>query len=381
MSITYLTVTVGHCGRFLVPLLLACLFAATRADAGWSTGYYRQADAGIMPPSEIHFAALTHAIHTHVAPSGDGSVMSGEVGMTPAASSGFISAAHGAGVKALLGVANGWPRSADFSGAASPAHLEAFIGNLIALMQSRGYDGLDIDWEPLRNSEVPQFKALILGLRAAMDEITPRPVLTAALWHQQAAAASLQDCLAQVNIMTYDMGKSRSMTWHNAALYASDRKGGSVEKRMSGFVEAGVSPGKLGIGLPFYGYIWRGGTGTPTGGTTAPLQAWATAPDISWMNYNGLMLNLHEAQYERWDAAAQVSYLSIDKDGSEDDVFVSYDDPKSIAAKVNYARSKGHGGWIIWDLSADYFPERSTMAQKHPLAEAIRCAVEAGQQG
>ena len=334
-----------------------------------------------MPPSEIHFAALTHVIHTHVAPNGDGTVMSADLGMTPAASSAFISAAHHARVKALLGVANTWPRSADFPGATSPAHLEAFIGNLVALMQTRGYDGIDIDWEPLRGSEVPQFRDLVIGLRAAMDRITPRPILTAALWHQQAAVASVQDCLDQANIMTYDMAKTGFMTWHNAPLYTSDSRAWSVERRMSSFVGAGVSPGKLGIGLPFYGYIWGGGTGTPTGGATAPRQGWTTAPGITWMNYNSIMVNLHEARYERWDAAALVPYLSIDRTGPEDDVFVTYENPSSIAAKVEFARSRGYGGWIIWELSADYFPQGLTMAEKHPLAEAIRGVMEAAQPG
>lgn len=378
MAIVHVVVSRGHWGRVVVPLVLACLFAAARADAMWSTGYYRQADAATMPPSEMHFAALTHVIHTHVAPNGDGSLMSADLGMTPAASAAFISAAHRVGVKALLGVANGWPHGADFPGATDPAHLEGFVENLIALMQTRGYDGIDVDWEPLHDSEVPQFVTFISDLRAAMDRVTPRPILTAALWHQEAAVASVQDCLDQINIMTYDMARTGFMTWHNAPLHTSDSRAWSVERRMAGFVQAGVSRGKLGIGLPFYGYIWRGGTGTPTGGATAPRQGWTTAPKVSWMNYNGIMLDLHEARYERWDAAALVPYLSIDRTAPEDDVFVTYENPSSIAAKVEFARSRGYGGWIIWELSADYYPEGSTMAEKHPLVEAIRDAMEAG---
>jgi chitinase len=89
------------------------------------------------------------------------------------------------------------------------------------------------------------------------------------------------------------------------------------------------------------------------------------------------MAKHYAAGAERWDAAAQVPYLSVDKPGAADDLFATYENPRSIAAKIAFVKATGYGGWIVWDISADYFPEATTPAGKHPLAEAIRVAREA----
>ena len=61
----------------------------------------------------------------------------------------------------------------------------------------------------------------------------------------------------------------------------------------------------------------------------------ATAAADGWVKY--------------WDDTAKVPYLY----NSTTNQFVSYDDPESIAIKVNYLKSKGLGGAMIWELSED----------------------------
>lgn len=48
-------------------------------------------------------------------------------------------------------------------------------------MSTRGYDGVDLDWEPLESSDTALFTNLVTELREALDEISPRPLLTAAV--------------------------------------------------------------------------------------------------------------------------------------------------------------------------------------------------------
>jgi chitinase len=52
--------------------------------------------------------------------------------------------------------------------------------------------------------------------------------------------------------------------------------------------------------------------------------------------------------------------------------WISFDDATSIAAKVNYVQSNNLGGWIIWALDQDYFPDQTP---KHPLLTAIKNAM------
>lgn len=49
------------------------------------------------------------------------------------------------------------------------------------------------------------------------------------------------------------------------------------------------------------------------------------------------------------DATSQVPYLY----NPATKVFISYDDPQSLTAKAKYAKAKGLGGAMIWELSSD----------------------------
>ena len=66
--------------------------------------------------------------------------------------------------------------------------------------------------------------------------------------------------------------------------------------------------------------------------------------------------------------AAQAAYLSLDNTGSTNDKFISYDDEHACQAKVSYARNRGLGGVMIWELGQGYRP---TPAQP---ASATRCS-------
>ena len=55
--------------------------------------------------------------------------------------------------------------------------------------------------------------------------------------------------------------------------------------------------------------------------------------------------------------------------------FVTYDNERSIAAKVNYVKEHKLGGWIIWHLQAGYMPAG---APKYPLLAAIQREMSRG---
>ena len=351
------------------------------ATALWNTAYYAGWMQSYLPPSAIDYAALTHVIHFSAIPRTDGSLDSSTNVLSAAYSADLVSRAHAAGVQVIVSI-GGENSASAFRGATSSANLSSFIANLVVFMTTRGYDGIDIDWEPLASTDAAQFTALINGLRSSLDGLAPRPLLTAAAATQPALYASLQSKFDQINVMTYSLSGPWGgwVTWFNAPIYDGGYKfpstGGAVpsaDGMLSGFLGAGVAASKLGIGVAFYGEVWSGGAGTPTGGASAPRQSWSTAPTAYELPYYSIMDNYSQSPYV-WDGAAQSSYISIDASGSSSDMFVSYDDATTCQSKVQYARSKGLGGVMIWELGGGYRANQP-QGQRDSLLQALKQAV------
>ncbi|MEW5799514.1 MAG: glycosyl hydrolase family 18 protein [Bacteroidota bacterium] len=353
---------------------------STAYYAGWSQGYN---NSGLLPAQNIDFGAVTHIVHFALVPRADGSLDDASNSVTAYNANAIVSAAHAAGKKVIITV-GGFYTDGSFRSATSSANRTTFVNNLVNIMTSRGYDGIDVDWEPLSSSDGPQFVAFINELRAAMNAAKPGALLTAATAWGAPIFAQVKDKFDQINLMTYDLAGAWPgwVTWHNAPVTdggftfpSTGNPPPSCEGMINEFIAAGIPASKLGIGIDFYGYVWSGGSGTPTGGATAPRQSWTTAPTVQAnVAYSTIMDTYYQSQYYRFDDATGVSYLSIDNTGSANDKFISYDDEATIATKYNFVKSKGLGGAIIWELGGGY---RSNMpaGQKDLLLQAVKNAL------
>ena len=343
-----------------------------------------------MPASNIDFTALTHIIHFSLAPNSDGTLNSSDNGITTANSADVVSRAHAAGKKVLICVGGAGSESV-FQGATSSANLPIFINGLTNFMATRGYDGVDIDWEPLPASDAQQYTNLVNGLWAALSLFPQHKLLTVAAGAyppygdpptaEYTMFAALQNKLDQINIMTYDLSGPYGgwVTWFNSPIYDGGYRfpstGGlvpSVDGAVSNFITNGLTPGKLGIGIAFYGYVWTGGSGTSTGGVTQPRQSWTTAPTVSTPDYSTIMTSYYQSNLYHWDNSAQAAYLSITNSNPANDMFISYDDQRTCQSKVSYARNHGLGGVMIWELAQDH-----QSGQPDPLLQAIKQALAA----
>lgn len=335
----------------------------------WVTAYYGgwmqggPGWTGHMTADKVDYSAVTHIIHFYIQPKHDATIDYTTGSVTPENSTSLVSRARAAGKKVLISI-GGTDTESAFLSATSDANRQKFINNLINFMVSRGYDGIDFDWEPISPTSASRVTTFINELRAEMDKITPRPILTAAAVWEPSLFAQLQDKFDQINIMTYDLaGLWMNSTWFNSATYdggywfSTTGTAPSASGLVNTFIAAGVKPSKLGIGMGFYGYVWKGGSGTATGGVTAPGQKWTTAPSInSYTNYYEIMDKYYQPANYRYDAATGSSYLSIDKAGSTDDMFISYNDEATAFEKVKYVRNKGIGGIMIFELGGGWRP-------------------------
>jgi chitinase len=229
----------------------------------------------------------------------------------------------------------------------------------------------------------PNFVAFIKALRAHLDTITPRPVLTTSVGWEYPVFAQLVDEFDQINLMTYDMSGAWPgwVSWHNAPIYSggatlpgTTKPLPSADRHVSSMMSLGVPASKIGIGIDFYGYVWSGGGGTTTGGVTEPGQSWATVPSVQAnVTYCSIMDSYYQTKYYRWDSTAQAAFLSIDNPGSSDDKFISYDDETTCQKKIEYVSNKGLGGVIIFELGAGYRANKPT-GQRDLLLQAVKRA-------
>jgi chitinase len=370
--------------RVLLPILGLSFGLGVARAAFWTTGYYPGWEQAAMPAANIDFAALTHVVHFAVVPKADGTVNRDLHGITLANAADLVSCAHAAGRKALICV-GGADSETGFQGATSPANLPSFIGGLTNLVTEGGYDGVDLDWEPLTAADAPQYIDLVRRLRAALDLCARPELLTAAVGafspygdppgSEYDLFARLQSEFDQINLMTYDLSGAYAgwVTWFNSPVHdggfrfpSSGALLPSVDAAVGNFVSHGVRPAKLGLGIPFYGYAWMGAN------LTAPRQSWTKAPKVTQLPYDAIVASYYQSNHYHWDTNAQAAFLGVTNRDPAADMFISYDDPRACQVKAGYARNHALGGVMIWELAQDHQPGRVD-----PLLQALKQALNA----
>jgi chitinase len=351
-------------------------------DGAWIAGYHVGYQKDLYPIANVDFAALTHLMVGRIVPNADGSLnttfdidaVNGPIWAKQA-----TAAAHAHGVKAIAmlggaGEYNGWV------GAASNAHRAAFVTNLVAAARDYGFDGFDLDWEPLNVGDEPNFIALAQALRAAQPGVVLTvPVGWANANFQTANSpdpffGTIAPLFDQINIMSYGMSGPWSgwQSWYTSALSAaSGNTPSSIDTSVPFYLASGVPADRLGIGIGFYGMCWTGITAAhQTGGNEIA--------DDNVMSYAAIMSSYYSAGRYQYDSAAQAPWLSsatlFGPAGGTQCNFVSYEDPTSVTAKGAYVLNKKLGGTIIWTIAEGHRSDVSGAAQQDALLEAVRAA-------
>ncbi len=268
------------------------------------------------------------------------------------------------------------------------------INNTLQLIDHVGYDGVDVDLEPVMSAYIPgivygnsyyiQFiDQLYDSLQIRKSYLLNRSLLLTAAMNGYAGPvfARLYHKFDQINIMTYDLVSPdwSFPVWHDSPVYSgsymiSGRPAPSVQSEVQKCLNAGVPPEKIGIGVSCDAFRWKGGSGTPTGGVTAPRQQWLQAPSWTRFAYKDMMASYFRSEYYRWDDTAKMSYLSIDREGSANDEFWSYNDEASCKAKVEFVKQNSLGGVIIWELGSGYLAQKP-LGERLPQLNAIHEAI------
>lgn len=340
------------------------------SDSGyWVTAYLASymhdapgSNLGNMPTSAVDWSAMTHLIYFALKAAPDGSLYGLGPGdpMTPAGVREIVSTGHQHGVPVLICI-GGWGNYNGFSQAIRPGSRSAFVDNIVSTVVEWGFDGVDVNMEPIEPSDRNNYEAFVNELYDRLQTLeTPllsRPLMTAAVHWEPDLIASVQDRFDQINIMTYNLSGAYTdwVTWHNSPLDNGgyrfpgyERTLPSVNKDIDEYLAAGIWPGKVGIGTHFYGFVWTG--------VSSPRERWDNnnpphvEAEVPWSR---IMDNYYHLDYYRWDDMAKAAYLSIETGGNRRQ-FVSYENELTIELKSELVRERNLGGTIIWDLGGGY---------------------------
>jgi chitinase len=358
----------------IVLVFVICLAPLPAYDmtSKWISAYYVGWQAHILAPADIDYSALTHLIVFAVRPKRDGTIerhLYIDDTNGPRIARELAQRAHGAGKKPIICVGGAGLYDA-YVGAASPSNRAGFVRNLLSLVDEWGYDGVDIDWEPLRPSDYANFLALARELRAARPNMILTAVLASLLSNSPLSVESAQflkeiaPLFDQLNIMTYGMAGAWDgwTSWHSSPLYGeAPSHPASVKNSAEQYIRAGVPPAKLGLGVAFYGQVWG-----PK--VTKPGETLLGNATEEWLPFHDIKSHYYSPEAYRYDSDAQAPYLSLSP--AKDNVsFISYEDETSVAAKGRYAHDAGLGGTVVWELSSGHLPGA---ANPHALLQAVK---------
>jgi chitinase len=226
-------------------------------------------------------------------------------------------------------------------------------------------DGIDIDWEYpgmmgdsniYRPEDKQNYTLLFRDLRRGLDSLNQishsKYFVTTAVggwgaYIDHTEMGTLQQYTDFINIMSYDYADgSDTISGHHTNLYNSstDTSQHSAHRSIQEFIAAGVPPSKIVMGIAFYGKGWQMESGDNNGlyrKTSKGMRGGGfTYLKDSVIDKNG------NKQY--WDTVAMAPYLF----NPETNIFISYDDERSVEEKCRYVKQHHLAGAMFWDTIA-----------------------------
>ena len=230
--------------------------------------------------------------------------------------------------------------------------------SILALMDVHGFTGVDIDWEYPGSStagiassedDIENWYALLALLRTGLDQRTAatgrKHSLSVALGVNQASEidpSRLNSVLDQVVLMAYDLRGSDKVTGHHAGLYPDGTEPASGAYGVKALISGGMAKGKILLGIPAYGRMWRQVSGAEDG-----LGVKAGTSGNRTLSYADVQRLEQEGYTRYYDNEAQAAWWY---NGSN---FVSAEDEQSLRCKTRWVLDQGLLGTAVWSYASD----------------------------
>jgi chitinase len=368
---------------------------------------------------QIDWDVITHAIYHQGNPSqtvnpdplypeikywaaGNGTIASFEIDNGQPRVRQAIDSAHAHGRKVILGLGGTSGTGTNWDWMSANNHMKEFVHGISWYCKSRGFDGVDLDWEYPGNgsvygvTEISAAYDLIRTLRdtlnsAAAGWSTPGIITWAAQpWSSQwyLHPDSVLKWVNYINIMNYDYADyGTSYNAHHTALYPYNVAGiptyesnnNVISVQDSLYTTASPRNGwgpisyypknRVTVGLGFYGH-GRGGNALGGLGGSFGFERFGSCTQ-------GMYNTPATAYRYHYDTVAQSPYLAW-TDASAPGCgfaatvhFHTFDDTTSIQVKAAWARNNGYAGVMIFDAPGDNSTFDLQRAVKKAFAGAI----------
>ncbi len=227
---------------------------------------------------------------------------------------------------------------------------QTLITNLINLVQTRGADGVNIDFEGLPSGQATNFANFMVNLANQMHTAIPgsevSTVLYAVDWNNVFDFSIMEPEVDHYIIMGYGYYYSGSSTagptdplYHFGSTYNY-----TLSKTITHYLDVGCPAEKLVLGLPEYGYEWNTANSTIPSSTTASGTAKTYA--VIMNNTSG---NYSPANYT-W-VSDPVIDAYVYNDGNDNQCFISLD--SAWRKRLEHVLHSGIAGIGIWALGYD----------------------------
>jgi chitinase len=360
--------------------LILCTLATAQSETRKSEtakriiGYYYGKGRPDYQFSQVPVQKLTHMIYSHAKPtaSGDCELAHPE---TDAPNLQALKALRSSNPRLLVLLSvGGWSGSTYFSDiAATPSRRKHFSASCIDIVERYSLDGLDIDWEyPVtggkvtdhkRSTDKASFVLLLKQLRSDLDAFDHQRHLLLTIastgYRNHLTDLSLKEMsnvLDWFNLMGYDFNEMQTKrTSHHSGLFAwapiseldpVAAKYANSDAAVQWYLDHGVPPDKIVLGLPFYGQVWAR-VPDKNNGLYQPYRG--RPGEDGTLSYRDIGQNYLPSYARHWDDRVKVPWLYSKKTKT----MISYEDPESIAEKAKYVIQKHLGGIMFWDLGQD----------------------------
>lgn len=303
--------------------MLLCLFAGVVGDVAASSalycsfrvaGYYPDYYVDELPVSQIRFDKLTDIIYFSVYPNEDGSLNTSKINNEdPNTMQDLVRAAKDNNVKVWICV-GGASRSINFGTVIANSQYRAtFITQLMQFSLTNGFNGIDLDWEPI--TDPTNYASFIRELKT---EMIPHSLLLSVDVYALGGSLGSEafNSIDWLHVMAYDMYKTKEHSTYEDALAG-----------LAHWESAGFPRSKMILGLPFFGReIVEEGQESPYYPYKQIVGLYHPGPEvdeIAGINFNGI---------------------------------------NTIKAKTQYVVENGYGGVMFWELTNDSTDQTSLLA-------------------
>ena len=219
-------------------------------------------------------------------------------------------------------------------------------------------DGIDLDWEfpalaaypehPFKVEDKVNLTSLVQSLRTRLGKSKEISVICAGSSPFLEGTLDLPDLLPyvdRINLMTYDLiGSKTHYSGHHTPLYSTSWQLASADHAVRYLDSLKIPHNKIAIGSAFYARLYQVLENGDHGlNQRAQFEKFVTMKELR-EKYTD-----EEGYITYWDAEAQAPY----KYNERNKIFLTYDDERSVTAKVKYVKDKGLNGIFFWELRLD----------------------------